>query len=73
MKIDPRLKELVEYMEQFPQLRLVTVERGKHFKLRLLTPSGKRTLVVAYSASDKRATANNRSLLRQWAKATSPH
>jgi hypothetical protein len=41
---------------------------GNHFKIRVATPSGVRTLVVSVTASDWRAALNNRAILRRWAR-----
>jgi hypothetical protein len=43
------------------------VARGKHFKLYLTTPAGKKVLTVSISASDHRAVKNNASIMRGWA------
>lgn len=44
---------------------------GNHFKIRVATPHGLRTLVVSVTASDWRAAMNNRSILRRWARGES--
>lgn len=42
------------------------VVRGKHFKLYLTTPVGKKVLTVSVSASDFHAVKNNESILKGW-------
>ena len=69
MKIE---REFIKLVESFPGITLERVEKIKHYKLFLDTPSGKRILVVSVSTSDKRrAEQNNRSILKRWAKGES--
>jgi hypothetical protein len=63
---DKRLKKLVGVIERMG-FTVDTVTRGKHFKLYLTTPVGKRVLTVSVSASDHHATRNNESILKRWA------
>ena len=63
------IKKITKLAEEFG-CRVERVERGKHFKFYLDTPTGKRILVCSVSASDRRASANNRTLLRQWGRTT---
>ena len=44
------------------------VRAGNHEKIRVATPSGIKLLVVSVSGSDWRASLNNRSILRRWAR-----
>lgn len=62
---DAALKDIVA----IPGLVAQDVSRDKnHFKIRVATPFGVKTLVVSVSASDWRAALNNRAILRRWAK-----
>lgn len=67
MSIDPGTKSIRALIAEFPALVLSRIEHGKHYKLFLDTPCGKKLLVVSKSASDVRAMQNNRSILRRWA------
>jgi hypothetical protein len=42
------------------------ITKGKHFKLYLTTPTGKKVLTVAITASDGRAFKNNKAILKRW-------
>jgi hypothetical protein len=65
---DAAMKDIVE----IPGLVFEGVSRDKnHFKIRVMTPIGVRTLVVSVTASDWRAEKNNRSILRRWARGES--
>ena len=62
---DAALKDI----EKIPGLVSQGVSRdGNHFKIRVATPFGVRTLVVSVTASDWRAALNNRAILRRWAR-----
>ncbi len=62
---DAALKEIAK----IPSLVSQGVSRdGNHFKIRVETPSGVRTLVVSVTASDWRAALNNRAILRRLAR-----
>jgi len=63
------IKAITKMAEEFG-CRVERVERSKHFKVYLDTPTGKRILVCSVSTSDRRAIANNRTLLRQWGRTT---
>lgn len=60
-------KIIRDLIGSFSAIHLDRVDRGKHFKFFLTTPSGPRILTVAVSCSDGRALQNNRSLLKRWA------
>lgn len=68
MKVDTGAKQLVKLISEVPQLALDRIERGRHFKLFITAPAGKKILTVSISCSDGRALANNRSILKRWAK-----
>lgn len=52
-----------------PGLSVESITRaGSHEKIRVATPSGIKLLVVSVSGSDWRASLNNRSILRRWAR-----
>jgi predicted Ser/Thr protein kinase len=59
-------------LKQIEALPTLTVEKiirnGTHEKIYLNTPAGKQLLVVSITASDWRATLNNRAILRRWAR-----
>lgn len=42
------------------------VEIGKHYKVFLDTPAGKKILTVSLTASDHRACKNNQSIMKGW-------
>jgi hypothetical protein len=42
------------------------VVKGKHYKLYLSTPAGKKVLVVSITASDGRAAKNNEAIMKRW-------
>ena len=66
MKVDRVLRERVEALRKFPSIKLVRVERGRHFKLYLCTPQGPKVLSMSITPSDWRAWKNNETLLKQW-------
>lgn len=66
MKVDRALRERLAAIKAFPNISVDRIERGKHFKIYLDTPSGKRMLLVSVSPSCQRAWKNNEALLRQW-------
>ena len=66
MKADRALKDSLAQIKEFPAIVVDRIERGKHFKIYLTTPSGKKMLSVSVSPSDHRAWKNNESLLKQW-------
>ena len=62
---DEALKEIAT----IPGLSVESISRaGNHEKIRVATPSGIKLLVVSVSGSDWRASLNNRSMLRRWAR-----
>ena len=52
-----------------PGLSVEAITRaGNHEKIKVATPAGIKLLVVSVSGSDWRASLNNRSILRRWAR-----
>jgi hypothetical protein len=64
---DRIVKKIYEMVEQSGST-VDRVERGKHFKFYITTPTGKQILTVSVSSSDGRSEQNNRGLLRRWAR-----
>ena len=69
MKIEKVAKERLARIAEFPGITVDRVERNKHFKVYLSTPSGKRVLSMSVTPSDWRAWKNNETLLKQWSMA----
>lgn len=61
------IREICKLAESFG-LTVEKVEKGKHFKVYLDTPAGKKILTVSVTSSDGRSVKNNTSLLRAWSK-----
>lgn len=59
------VKQLVKLAESMG-FTIDNVILGKHFKLYLTTPKGKKILTVSITASDGRAMKNNEALLKGW-------
>lgn len=66
MKVDRALRERLAAIKAFPNINVERIERGKHFKIYLDTPSGKRVLSVSVTPGCHRAWKNNETLLKQW-------
>jgi hypothetical protein len=64
-------RNIVKMLDDFPDTVIERVEKNRHYKLFLITPAGKRILVVSITASDRRAEQNNRSILNRWSKGIS--
>lgn len=60
------LRTIIPVIKSFAGITVEKVVEGKHYKLFLDTPSGKQILVISRTASDFRALANNKTLLRRW-------
>lgn len=61
--------DVLKDIATIPGLSVETSTRsGKHEKIRVATPSGIKLLVVSVTGSDHRASLNNRSILRRWAR-----
>jgi hypothetical protein len=61
--------DVLKDIATIPGLSVESITRaGNHEKIRVATPSGIKLLVVSVSGSDWRASLNNRSILRRWAR-----
>lgn len=69
MKSKPVMDAALKDIATMPGLSVESITRaGNHEKIRVATPSGIKLLVVSVTGSDWRATLNNRSILRRWAR-----
>jgi hypothetical protein len=62
-------KKTIKEIRKLAEALGYTVERveiGKHYKLYLSTPAGKKVLVVSITASDGRAAKNNEAIMKRW-------
>jgi hypothetical protein len=57
---------IYEMVAPFPTLVITKIETGKHIKVYLDTPVGKKMLTVSVSARCPKMMMNNRSILRGW-------
>lgn len=60
--------KLAKIIGEYPGLTIDEIVEGKHIKIYLHTPVGRKMFVAPRSASDRRAELNNRSLFNNWSK-----